>query len=847
MKFKFTLSLYLLLLFVLFANSTNAQLLPYFQNFKETSAANIEFGGAPTAILTAASGIDLPGEGYLRLTNNTVNQKGFIYSKENFSTVQGLSISFEYFTYGGSGADGICFFLFDGTTANFNIGGFGGSLGYAQFLPYRTNTVLPGVSNGYLGVALDEFGNFPNPIEARQGGITGPGLYGISTKSVVLRGKGNGNSTDPNNYRYLTSVTASDKGVDLVNDAAERQPDSTRLGFRKTMIDLQPNPAGGYNVTVRIQVGGVPTKTTTVIDNYYYPDAAPANVAYGISSSTGDLTNFHEIRNVKIDIYRRPLTAPSALDDELVDCLGKISRVDVAANDASTNAGGVIVKSSLDLDPVIAGDQKTFTVSGKGVFTANNDGSITFNPSNANVTGPVSVRYTIADDKGAVSSPATLTIKDPVNTTPANAGAAQLLNISTQTTSATIVGNSPTGFTATWVQKSGPTTAVIDNSTASFTNVSNLSSGNYVFTYTLTLPGQCVSSADVSIVVNIIPVAVNDNVVGKVNTPSIINVLNNDTDRDGNATLDKTKVTIKTQPTNGTVAVDPVTGMVTYTPNPGYSGPDSFTYTVKDNKGAESNIALVSIPVPIPPKIGLAKAVTGIDELADESYNLKLQFTVVNYSNVVLQNISLKDDLLAAFNTTGYTIVSLSSVDGLLTVNPTYNGNPNTQLLAPNNQLAATTTAKIELVLNMKLDKGIFTFQNVAFAEGTSAVDGTVTKDQSTDGLKPDPNTPGDVTPADPTPIKFIVDKIFIPEGFSPNNDGNHDKFVITTANLTPLNLEVFNRWGNVVFKSNNYLNDWDGRSNKGLTIGDDLPVGTYYYVANYNGKKYVGFITLNR
>ncbi len=848
MKVKFTPSLYLLAVLVLMASMSKAQTtLPYFQSFKETTASNIEFGGAPTAILTAAQGIDLPGNGYLRLTNNTTDQKGYIYSKENFNTSQGLSISFEYYTYGGSGADGICFFLFDGSTTNFNIGGFGGSLGYAQYLPYNSSIVLPGVSNGYLGVALDEFGNFPNPREGRQGGIVGPGLYGISTKSVVLRGKGDGNSTNPNNYRYLTSVTASDKGVDLVNDANERFPDSTRLGFRQAFIDLRPVAAGGYNVSVRIKVGGVPTKTTTVIDNFYYPDAAPANIAYGIASSTGDLTNFHEIRNVAIDIYRRPLTSPTALDDEFTECLGKVSTWNVVANDASTNAGGTIVNTSLDLDPVISGEQKTFLVAGKGVFTANNDGTVTFTPLSTSITGPVSVRYTVTDDKGAVSSPATLTIKDPVTTIPANVGPEQLIHISTQSTTATITGNSPAGFSALWVQKSGPTTAIIDNTTAATTTVSNLQSGPYVFTYNLTLPGQCVSSADVRVVINIIPVAVKDDVVGKINTPSVINVLNNDTDRDGVATIDKTTVTIQDQPTNGTVAVDPVTGNVTYTPNTGYSGPDTFTYTIKDDKGAESNPALVSISVPIPPKIGLAKSVVSIDELADESYNVKFLFTVVNYGNVTLQSLSLTDDLLSTFSTTKYSIVSLSSPDGVLTVNPTYNGSPNTQLLVPNNQLVAGATAKVELVINVKLDRGVFNFENIAFTEGVSSADGTIAKDQSTDGLVPDPITPEDVTPAVPTPVKFIVDKIYIPEGFSPNGDGDHDKFVIVNGGLTPLVLEVFNRWGNVVYKSNDYLNNWDGRSNKGLTIGNDLPVGTYYYVVNYNGKKYVGFITLNR
>ncbi|HET8829606.1 MAG TPA: Ig-like domain-containing protein, partial [Pelobium sp.] len=651
MKLKFTLSLYLFAVLMCIANWTKAQTtLPYFQSFKETTAPDIEFGGAPTAILTAAQGIDPAGEGYLRLTNNNLQQTGFIYSKENFSTAQGLSISFEYYTYGGSGADGICFFLFDGATTNFNIGGFGGSLGYAQYLPYgktEQSDVLPGVSNGYIGVALDEFGNFSNPIEGRQGGIVGPGLFGISKKSVVLRGKGNGNLLDPNNYRYLTSVTASDKGVDLVNDAAERFPDSTQLGFRKAYIDLRPNPAGGYNVSVRIKVGGTPTKTTTVIDNFYYPDAAPANIAYGISSSTGDLTNFHEIRNVRIDIYQRPLTSPTALDDNFVECLGKTSTWNVVANDASTNTGGNIVNSSLDLDPVIAGDQKTFMVSGKGVFTASNDGTITFTPSGPNVTGPVSVKYTVADDKGAVSSPATLTITDPVTTVPATVASIPIVNISTQTGSATIVGNSPAGSTSLWVQKSGPTTAIINNTTAASTNVSNLGLGTYVFTYNLILPGQCVSTADVSVVVNAVPVAVNDDIVGNLNTPSIINVLYNDTDRDGFGTIDKTTVKIVTQPTNGTAVKDPVTGNVTYTPNPGYSGPDSFTYTVEDDKGALSNVGIVNISIPVAPKIGLAKSVVSIDELTDESYNVKFLFTLVNYGNVALQNLSLTDDLVA--------------------------------------------------------------------------------------------------------------------------------------------------------------------------------------------------------
>jgi gliding motility-associated-like protein len=848
MKLKPLPSLLMTIGFVIFSLLCKAQL-PYFQSFKESTASNIVFGGAPTAILTASpsSGIDLPGAGYLRLTNNSVNQKGYVYGTDNFNTNQGLSISFEYFTYGGSGADGICFFLFDATANPFNIGGFGGSLGYAQF--NLTNPVSPGLSKGYIGVALDEFGNFPNPREGRQGGIVGPGLFGISTKSVVLRGKGDGAAQTPNNYRYLTSVTASDKGVDLVDDGAagQRSPDSTQLGFRKALVDLQPNPAGGYNVSVRIQVGGTPTKTTTVIDNYYYPDAAPALVRYGISSSTGDLTNFHEIRNLRIDIYKRPFTSPTALNDVIIECPSKTTTINVISNDASTNVNGNIDPTSIDLDPFIAGVQKTFLVAGKGVFTANNNGTVTFTPLNQNITGSVSARYTIADNFGYVSAPATITIQEPVTNIQANAGANQLVNISTQTGVASVTGNFPPNSTGLWTQVSGPIGSVISTPNAATTNITNIPLGVHVFRWTLTTVGQCPVSSDVQIIMNAIPVAVNDVVTGIPNAPIDINVLNNDTDRDGNPTIDRTTVVIVTQPTNGTVTVNPTTGVVTYTPNPGYTGPDSFTYTVRDNRGALSNIATVNITVPVPPKIGLAKQLVSITELADQSFDVKFDFFIKNYGTSTLQNLSLRDNLATTFSGASFTIKSLVSTGSTtLATNPNFNGISIIEMLGVNNQLLGNATAKIELIVNVKIIN-TFNFSNTAFVEGTAIGTNTVVRDQSTDGGTPDPNTPNDVTPAIPTPIRFIVDRIFIPEGFSPNGDGTNDGFVIVNAGLTPLNFEVYNRWGNVVYASADYLNTWNGTSNKGLLIGQDLPVGTYYYIVNYNGKKYSGYLTLNR
>lgn len=74
-----------------------------------------------------------------------------------------------------------------------------------------------------------------------------------------------------------------------------------------------------------------------------------------------------------------------------------------------------------------------------------------------------------------------------------------------------------------------------------------------------------------------------------------IDVLANDEDADGS--LDPTTVSVVTPPVKGAVSIDPTTGVITYTHGGADRSPDSFTYTVEDNTGIESNTATVSITV----------------------------------------------------------------------------------------------------------------------------------------------------------------------------------------------------------------------------------------------------------
>jgi hypothetical protein len=94
---------------------------------------------------------------------------------------------------------------------------------------------------------------------------------------------------------------------------------------------------------------------------------------------------------------------------------------------------------------------------------------------------------------------------------------------------------------------------------------------------------------------NVPPVANADSAATPVNTAVPVDVLANDTDSDG--TLVPSTVAVVGSPANGGTSVNPTTGVITYTPTSGFSGADSFTYTVKDDDGATSNAATVSVTV----------------------------------------------------------------------------------------------------------------------------------------------------------------------------------------------------------------------------------------------------------
>lgn len=80
--------------------------------------------------------------------------------------------------------------------------------------------------------------------------------------------------------------------------------------------------------------------------------------------------------------------------------------------------------------------------------------------------------------------------------------------------------------------------------------------------------------------------------------------------------------------------------------------------------------------------------------------------------------------------------------------------------------------------------------------------------------------------------INVLSSQCLIQNGISPNNDGLNDYFDLEGYNVSQL--QIFNRYGTIVYSKVNYENEWYGQSDN----GNELPDGTYYYVINFTDSK---------
>lgn len=79
---------------------------------------------------------------------------------------------------------------------------------------------------------------------------------------------------------------------------------------------------------------------------------------------------------------------------------------------------------------------------------------------------------------------------------------------------------------------------------------------------------------------------------------------------------------------------------------------------------------------------------------------------------------------------------------------------------------------------------------------------------------------------------------LYVPNTFTPNNDGKNDLFMVYGEYVSDFHMMIFDRWGNLIFESYDMLKGWDGKANGGTNIAQ---IDTYVWVVTYT-ETYLGY-----
>ncbi|MEU9337121.1 hypothetical protein AB0D49_28810 [Streptomyces sp. NPDC048290] len=337
-------------------------------------------GGCPQGASGPVPPDDAAPHGYLRLTDAAHDQSGAVLYDQAIPADAGLTVSFDQWQYGSTTpdtpADGLSFFLVDGSGSLDHPGAFGGSLGYAQKLPddNPANPFLPGVDRGYLGVGLDVLGNYFGDWEQRGDGCADRSPAGTAFRvpapgpnMVTLRGPGDGTT----GYCFLTATsdnldsttgpwTSTLPGrlqgptTSLPPGATPEEAEAALEESRRTVtVTLTPAPDPRLTVDIDFHDG---TGTHQVLATDA-PEPLPDTYKFGFAASTGQFTDVHLLRNVVIE-PDRPLPALSlvkqvAQDPPLPDPL--LPGAEVPFEYVVTNGGDTEIESVTVEDDRVTG------------------------------------------------------------------------------------------------------------------------------------------------------------------------------------------------------------------------------------------------------------------------------------------------------------------------------------------------------------------------------------------------------------------------------------------------------------------------------------------------------------
>ena len=280
----------------------------FLEDFGPSWVPGTQWSLAQSASFTAqvsTSGSETPNSA-LRLTSATTQKAGGLLYGTPIPTEFGLDIAFHFSMWGGSGADGINFFLQKGTETSSRMPA-GGTLGYSA--DRNQNPNLNGLNNGLIGIGFDMYGNHSQPSFDGTGCPTStrPG-----SNSLVVRGPGHLMA----GYCILSTL----KQVSDVSTPVNTKWDqglSTRAGrARSVRIVLDPSTITPRQLKIWLCASGtecsVSSTPAVTIDAPAALIAEPT-VRFGFAAATGGVTNNHEIWGLRI-MSQIPITYSLSYD-----------------------------------------------------------------------------------------------------------------------------------------------------------------------------------------------------------------------------------------------------------------------------------------------------------------------------------------------------------------------------------------------------------------------------------------------------------------------------------------------------------------------------------------------------
>ena len=447
----------------------------------------------------------------------------------------------------------------------------------------------------------------------------------------------NGNSCgtkDQFTYRITDGVNPSNSATVSVNidpkeNTAPVAVDDTVKTEINTPIMLMTiaNDTDADGDTLTITNVGQPQNGTVTTDGSkitYTPNPGFSGVDvfdYTISDDNGGTAMATETVNVS----DAPNTSPTANDDSAMTEFNQMVTLDTIANDT---------------DP--ENDNLTITNVGQpanGTATIVSNGTqIKYTP-NPGFSGVDIFDYTISDGNGGTAmATETVTVKPAPNTKPTANDDSAMTEFDQMVTLDTIANDTDPendSLTITNVgQPANGTATIVSNGTQIKYTPNPGFSGIDVFDYTISDGNGGTSMATETVTVkpapNTKPIAVDDATHTFEQTPVDIMTVMNDSDADG----DTLTITNVANPANGSATISANGQKITYTPDPGFTGVETFDYTISDGNGGTATATETVTVNPLSDKISTGNDSVTIDQDTSVDINVLLNDTGVGTTTI---------------------------------------------------------------------------------------------------------------------------------------------------------------------------------------------------------------------